>query len=242
MSYFSQAPYAVRLEWGPVGVQQLAPEVDCIVVLDVMSFSTCVDIAVGRGAVIYPYRWRDETAQKYGAERSAEVASGKRRFGDGWSLSPSSMLKVPAGLRLVLPSPNGSASAYLAKEFGKDVFAACLRNLQATAAACRRYPRILVVPCGERWSEDDSLRPSLEDYLAGGGLVAALGRSNASPEAHAARLAYEGLGAGRADALRGCGSAVELIGRGFAEDVELCLEEDVSRTACRLVDDHFVQA
>jgi 2-phosphosulfolactate phosphatase len=40
--------------------------------------------------------------------------------------------------------------------------------------------------------------------------------------------------------LRACGSAVELIGRGFTEDVELCLEEDVSRMACRLMEDHFV--
>ncbi|MGD9945913.1 MAG: 2-phosphosulfolactate phosphatase [Burkholderiaceae bacterium] len=246
MSCFSQAAFAVRLEWGAAAIRHLGAEVDCIVVVDVLSFSSCVSLAVERGARVYPYPWRDESALRYGAERGAEVASGKRRFGDGWSLSPQSMLKAHDGLRLVLPSPNGSACAYQARGLGKAVYSASLRNLRATALACGRHARVLVVPCGERWPDDDSLRPSFEDWLVAGGLVALLDRpcADLSPEARAAALAWRGFGAqpdaGLRAALAGCGSALELVERGFEGDVGLCLEEDASDLACRLDGDCFV--
>ncbi len=105
MNYFQQLPYSVRLEWGPAAIRQLGSEADCIVIIDIMSFSTCVNMAVERGGIIYPYPWRDETAQRYGEERGAEVASGKQRFSEGWSLSPQSMQRVTAGLKLCCRRP-----------------------------------------------------------------------------------------------------------------------------------------
>lgn len=240
MSYFSQTQFSVRLEWGQAAIRHLAPDVDCVVIIDIMSFSTCVSMAVDRGAVVYPYPWRDETSQQYGNARGAAVASGKRRFGDGWSLSPQSMLNAVSGLRLVLPSPNGSACSYHANGLSKTVYCASFRNLRATVAACHRYKQVLVVPCGERWPDDDGLRPSFEDYVGAGGIVSALGRRDASPEARAAAMVYDGLGSQRHEALSVCSSAVELTERGFAQDVALCLEEDVSNVACRLEGDRFV--
>lgn len=240
MRYFQQLPFSVRLEWGSAAIKQLGPEVDCIVVIDIMSFSTCVNIAVEQGAVVYPYPWGDETAQHYGNERGAAVASSKRRFAGGWSLSPQSMLNTTVGLKLVLPSPNGSACTFLARDLGKRVYCASLRNLAATAIACQSYDSILVVPCGERWADDNSLRPCLEDHLAAGGLVSALKRSSVSPEARMAALAYDALGSTRGGAFATCGSAIELTERGFAGDVALCLEENVSHIACRLEGDCFV--
>ena len=239
MSYFSQSRFSIRLEWGLSAIRHLASEVDCVIIVDIMSFTTCVNIAVERGAFVYPYPWRDESAQRYGAERGAQVASSKRRFTQGWSLSPTSLLGVPSGLRLVLPSPNGSACTYYVQELGKAVYAASFRNLSATVVACQSYERILVVPCGEQWS-DNNLRPSFEDYLAAGGVVSLLKRSNASPEALAAAMAYDGMDGRRAEMLNACGSAIELSERGFGDDIAMCLEEDVSRIACRLNADHFV--
>ncbi len=40
-----QRGYAVRCEWGVNGVATLAPTVDVLIVVDVLSFSTCVDVA-----------------------------------------------------------------------------------------------------------------------------------------------------------------------------------------------------
>lgn len=67
------------------------------------------------------------------------------------SLSPASLLDLPASARLVLPSPNG---ATLAAEAGEaPVFAASLRSARAVAAAAARLgPRVPLVLAGERWT------------------------------------------------------------------------------------------
>jgi 2-phosphosulfolactate phosphatase len=93
----------------------------------------------------------------------------------------------------------------------------------------------------ERWP-DGSLRPALEDLVGAGGIVAALGRPDASPEARAAALTYEALGVQRRATLADCTSARELVERGFAADVALCLDEDVSDVSARLANDCFVAA
>lgn len=235
-----QRAHGVRLEWGPAAIRQLGPEVDCIIVIDVLSFTSCVSVALERGAQIYPYPWRDERAVAYAAAHGAELARRTRGAAQGWSLSPGSLLKAHPGLKLVLPSPNGSSCTFLARDLGKPVYAASLRNLRATATACRRHERLLIVPCGERWGDDDSLRPCLEDHLAAGGLVQALNRQDLSPEARLAVQAYAALSpAERREALAACGSAQELVERGFAADLALCWEEDASDLACRLDGDCF---
>ena len=132
MVYFDQAQFDVRCEWGLPGIEQIAKS-DVIIVVDVLSFTTSVDIAVCRGAIIYPYRWKDETATTYARDRGAEVASSRSRFEGRFSLAPSSLVAVPSGLRLVLPSPNGSSLAFRAISTGAVVVAGCLRNASAVA-------------------------------------------------------------------------------------------------------------
>ena len=51
-----------RFDWDSAGAKGLAPAVDVLVVVDILSFSTAVDVAVARGAVVYPARWTDEHA------------------------------------------------------------------------------------------------------------------------------------------------------------------------------------
>ena len=43
---------SVMLEWGMAGVEALQERVSVIVIVDVLSFSTAVDVAVSQGAVI----------------------------------------------------------------------------------------------------------------------------------------------------------------------------------------------
>ena len=65
----------IRCDWGLTGLTHLSPSSDAIVIIDVLSFSTCVDIAVANGATVYPYRWRDASADVYAASRGAIAAS-----------------------------------------------------------------------------------------------------------------------------------------------------------------------
>lgn len=247
MSYFSQSGFGVRLEWGMAAVEQLAHDADCIVIIDVMSFSTCVSIGAERGALLFPYPWKDSSAKEYAQLKQAETANVDRRFsGSGYSLSPQTLLKLQAGNRLVLPSPNGSAITCKARAISAKtqdnsvaIFCGSLRNLQATASACAAYSNILIVACGEKWA-DGSLRPSLEDGYAAGGLAELLRSSSQpkslSPEATAAAAAFRVTSI---EQLRECASARELTERGFAADVDLCLQVNVSELACQLIDDAF---
>lgn len=127
MEWFSQRKFAVRLEWGISAVEHLAKEVDCVVIVDVMSFSTCVSLAVNNGASTYPYPWKDASAVEYGMKIGAFTASPERRFGgEGYSLSPASIKNISDGEKLVLPSPNGSAVSFKARDAGITVLAVVL--------------------------------------------------------------------------------------------------------------------
>ncbi len=239
-----QHGFGVRLEWGRAGARLLVPGAAVVVVVDVLSFSTAVSIAVEHGAAVYPHRVRDATAGERARDVGALLAN-PRRDGPGPSLSPASLTALRAGDRLVLPSPNGAACSLLAAEAGATVVAGCLRNASAVA----RYARslggpIAVVAAGELWP-DGGLRPGIEDLLGAGAVVAALEADGAdlrpSPEARLAAGAFAALRPGLAGTLAECASGRELIDRGFARDVELASEVDATSAVPVLVDEAFVR-
>jgi 2-phosphosulfolactate phosphatase len=51
---FDQAEYDLRCEWGLQGLRHLSPISDAVIVVDILSFSTAVDIVVARGAFVLP--------------------------------------------------------------------------------------------------------------------------------------------------------------------------------------------
>jgi 2-phosphosulfolactate phosphatase len=241
--FYEQIGFDARFEWGIEGVRRLAPRSDVIVIVDVLSFSTAVDIAVNRGARVLPYRWRDESALGYAQRAGALLAGDKRHptVDEPYTLSPSSLLTIPQGTLLVLPSPNGSTLAQTASELGPVVFAGCLRNASAIAAAARSIGGVItVIAAGERWEDGESLRPSFEDLVGAGAILSALAADAPSPEALAAIAAFEVAVADIASYLRECVSGRELIERGFKDDVRLAAERDVSRAAPVLRERAFV--
>jgi 2-phosphosulfolactate phosphatase len=94
------------MDWGRAGVQLLAREVDLVIVVDLLSFSTAVSIAVERGAAVIPYRVSDASAAAYARGIGATLA-GAHRSGPGPTLSPASLTALRGGERLVLPSRTG---------------------------------------------------------------------------------------------------------------------------------------
>lgn len=224
---YDQAEFAVRCEWGMPGVEHLAPISDVVIIVDVLSFCTCVDVAVGRGAAVYPFGFRNDSARTYAVVVGAQLASPQRSAG-GYTLSPASLLTIPPGTRLVLPSPNGST---LSVGTGNTpTLAGCLRNARTVAAVAHTLgERIAVIPAGERW-RDGSLRPAWEDWVGAGAIIAHLPGAR-SPEADAARAAYRNALPDLAGALRRCSSGKELIAAGYAADVDLAAALDVSDVA-----------
>lgn len=213
---FGQEGYRLRLEWGGEGVTALAA-CDVLIIVDVLSFTTSVDLVVARGGQVRPSRWRE----------------GVR------TLRPASLVNAE-GL-VELPSPNGSNLCALAAETGKHVLAGCLRNAEAVARrAMELGDTIGVIPAGERWGLDINesgtfgpLRPSIEDYLGAGAILDSL-HGNASPEARLAADAYRFTDV-RA-AVLSCVSGRELITYGHGADVALACEAGVSKAAPMLVD------
>ena len=103
-----QAGFDVRCEWGLAGISALAPTSDVVVVVDVLSFTTCVQVATANGATVLPYGFRDDTASDFAASSGALLASS--RDGRGYSLSPASLLRAPWSRVMPLPlcTPSGS--------------------------------------------------------------------------------------------------------------------------------------
>ena len=234
---FQQANYDIRCEWGEQGVLELSPTSDVVIIVDVLSFSTCVDMATASGATVYPYLWKDCRAREFAIAIDAElaVARGAGRF----SLSPALFLDVPTGTRVVLPSPNGASLSLATRD--TITLAGCLRNASAVAKASLQLgKRISVIPAGERW-EDNSLRPSLEDWIGAGAIFNRL-RGPLSPEAQAALDVYRSTGADLTQKIRTCGSGVELIDRGYATDVALASELDVSCCVPILCDKAYINS
>ncbi|GIG71525.1 2-phosphosulfolactate phosphatase [Phytomonospora endophytica] len=244
--YFAQRAYAVRFGWGPTEAAELASPDGCLVVVDVLSFTTAVSVVTQRGGRVLPYRWRDESARAFAVERDAELAVGRRQatVESPWSLSPAALRLAPVPERLVLPSPNGSTISAAAGD--GTVVAACLRNAGAVARwiAGQGFGTpsrpLAVIASGERW-RDGGLRPCLEDLLGAGAVLAALPGGGFSPEAELAAGAYSATPDVVA-AVRACGGGVELVSEGFPGDVDVAVEVDVSEVVPVLTDGAFADA
>lgn len=233
---FNQADFEIRVEWGLRGIAELAPFSDVVVIVDVLSFCTCVEIAVARGARVFPFRSHDESARAFAARMDAELA-GMRGSAARYSLSPQSLVEIPRGTRLVLPSPNGSTLTLATA--ATPTLAGCLRNARATAHAAKKFGKhIAVVPAGERW-HDGSLRPALEDWLGAGAILDALD-GNFSPEARAAREMFRALEHEIPHLVAQCGSGQELRAINFARDVELASALNVSDAAAHLREGAYI--
>jgi 2-phosphosulfolactate phosphatase len=234
---FDQAEFQVRCEWGLAGLRALGPVSDVVVIVDVLSFTTAIDIATARGGAVFPYPLKGESAASYAESLDAELASPDR--GSGFSLSPASLRSLPNGYRLALPSPNGAALSFAVDH--PVVLAGCLRNAAAVAqTAARVGSTVAVIPAGEMWSTGE-LRPSVEDWIGAGAVIDACPGTR-SPEASLAAGAFRHFREDLGETLRASSSGKELIERGFRLDVELAAELNVSTNVPRLVTRAFVSA
>jgi 2-phosphosulfolactate phosphatase len=247
-----QLPFTVRFEWGLDGARAVTSGADLAVVVDVLSFTTCVSVAVDRGAMVFPYPWNDAGAEDFAAHHDAQLAG--PRGGGGLSLSPSSLRDARTLDRVVLPSPNGSSIAHELARGVPLIAAVSLRNAAATAdwVAAQLPPDavVAVIAAGELWP-GGSLRPAVEDQIGAGAFIAGLaaagrggftpedGREGFAPEAAAAMAVFNAAEPRLADALRGCSSGRELIDAGYADDVEIAAELDAGTAVALLVDGAF---
>ncbi len=234
---FDQIEFDIRTEWGIKGAELLSPISDVIIIIDILSFSTSVDIALNNGAKVYPYQRNSSKIDEYATSLNAITADTDRNSRGKYSLSPTSLLNIPEKTQLVLPSPNGSA---LSLSAGKTLtLCGCFRNARAVAEyAVSKGKKISVVPAGEKWA-DGSLRPSFEDF-AGAGVVINFLKGELSPESRSAAEVYSGIRNELADQIKKCSSGKELIERGFEADIDLACEINVSNCVPGLINGAYI--
>lgn len=230
---------SVGLEWGPQGLRQLSESCECVVIVDVLSFSTSVAVAVARGAAVWPHSGSDR-AEELARAIGATLVRG-RNMREGRTLSPASLLDVTEGERLIMPTDNGSVISHAALMSGLTVVAGSIRNASAIAAwAAGRYSSIGLVPVGEQWP-DGTMRPCYEDLIGAGAIAGALrdlGADNGfTPDARAAAAAFD-----HRDSIAEVPSGRGLVDRGFAEDVRLAEILDADHVVPVLRDGRYVAA
>lgn len=242
--------HSLRFDWALQGADAIALDADVAVVIDVLSFTTTLTVALDGGTTVLPYRWNDSNAADYARKHDAVLAVGRSQAGAGQiSLSPATLRTAPPPERLVLPSPNGSTIAHHLSERAHTVLGASLRNASAVAQWISDHhdpatSSVAVIAAGERWP-DDSLRPAVEDLWGAGAVIAALrdrGWTSCSPEARTAAAAWTSVAAGIPAALSDSASGRELIDLGYADDVAIAAEVDHSVSVPLLHEHRFLAA
>jgi 2-phosphosulfolactate phosphatase len=168
-----QGRFSVRFDWGLSGARAISPKCDVAVVVDVLSFTTTLSVALDAGITVLPYPTRDAEAAAFAVDVDATLAVGRSvAHEDQISLSaPTIRNRAVPPERLVLPSPNGSTISYELQKSATTVVGASLRNADVVASwICDSYSpgtNVAVIAAGEQWP-DGTLRPALEDMWGAG--------------------------------------------------------------------------
>jgi 2-phosphosulfolactate phosphatase len=233
----TQSAFDIRFDWGIAGMAAIAAQAHAAIIVDVLSFSSCVEVACSRGARVWPYPFKDDSAQAFADRHHAILARSRSEASGAHSLSPASLSHVPLDTALVLPSPNGATLSHACTAL--HVYAACLRNASAVAAdASRSAQSIAVIAAGEKWP-DGSLRPALEDLLGAGAVIHSLAGLK-SPEAQMAEAAFLAMQPRLPQVIATCASGVELMQRGYEDDVVMAYQLNVSQTVTKLMNGCFI--
>ncbi|HMS34026.1 MAG TPA: 2-phosphosulfolactate phosphatase [Ignavibacteria bacterium] len=234
---YDQKEYDIRSEWGINGIETLARVSDVIIIADILSFSTSVDIAVSRGAIVFPYFYKNGSAVDFAFSKNAILAESDKLASDKYTLSPASLINIPANTKIVLPSPNGST---LSLSTGTTLtLSGSFRNAKAVAEfAMSKGKQISVIPAGEKWT-DGSVRYAVED-LAGAGAIISFLKGKLSPESRSALAVYKSIETELKEQIEKCVSGKELIERGFGKDIDLASDFNVSSCVPGMINGAYV--
>jgi 2-phosphosulfolactate phosphatase len=228
----------VRFDWGRRGAQSAAARGDILVVIDTLRFSTAAATAIHHGALVYPSALDAASISALAERVGGQIAS--YRYTPGaqaparFSLSPRSFLGIEPGVRVVLPSPNGSTCCQYGAQ-AAAIFVGALINAQAVAAAASQLLRsdvrlnATLLACGERWrvpDEEGALRFALEDYLGAGAMLSELPFAQ-TVEAQACAVTFQAMRDHIEEALWECESGQELRAKELGDDVRFASQLNI---------------
>lgn len=216
----------IDCEWGESGITANLSLFEVVIIVDVLSFSTCVDIALHNGAFVYPYQFKGNLAIEYARQHNALLA--KPRQQHELSLSPRSLQSLKPKDKLVLPSPNGATLTLICNN--TPTFTGCLRNAAAVAIAAKKLGnKILIIAAGERWKNNE-MRVAFEDIIGAGSIIAHLSGVK-SEEAKYAETLFNLSKKNEFKDIYNLKSGIELISIGFKHDIDEACRYNVSTIA-----------
>ncbi len=217
-----------HFDWGVFGVQQAVRRGDIIIVVDVLSFSTSVAIAVKNSAFIFPAKsdedamnLKDQFRTEISVKRNEVPSKGK------FSLSPATYYEIEPETKITLLSPNG-ATCTRQIDNSRSVFCGALVNCSTVAEAAfneavKQNNNITVVACGERLKGSDDIykiRMAVEDYLGAGAILSKIPLPKTA-ESIVCENAYGKLANHVPDLIWKCESGVELRAMNFGNDIHI---------------------
>lgn len=154
----------------------------------------------------------------------------------GFTLSPVSLIEFPTNSALVLPSPNGATLSLLSSK--AIVMTGCLRNAASVAKmAMKLGKKIAIIAAGERWP-NDTLRVAYEDLVGAGAIIYEINGTK-SVESNFALLAFKNSLENKFIDLVNCATSIELSKYGYAGDVKIALQYNVSNVTPVLKEQYF---
>lgn len=245
---FSQAPFKGKMEWGRRGAREAAERGDIVIIVDVLSFSSAIVAALSAGAIIFPYppnldgnKYANSIGAKYILGRAEAARTGNP------TLSPVTFNEEHRNQRYVLSSLNGAYCSWIASRVPALLIGSLL-NASAVAVIAEELQQetgadITVVACGELWNDagenEDRLRPSIEDYLGAGAILAELSGKK-SAEAEVCSGAFKSTESRLKELVWDSGSGRELRERGYEEDVHYCSQLNLTDIVPVLKEGRFI--
>ncbi len=201
----------------------------CCVVLDVLRATTCMTTALEHGAQrILPVAEVEEALALRAAAEEPVLLCGERGAvrisGFDAGNSPLEFTEEAVrGRTLVMTTTNGTR-AILAASGAARILIGCMRNAQATAQRALEAGLPVTLLCA-----GTAGRYSMEDVLAAGAILAAMG-AEADDLGQTARILWEQHKTDPIPLLRHTRHTQRLIALGMEDDVRFCMEPSVTDT------------
>ncbi len=217
-----------HFDWGVHGVKQAVKKGDIIIIVDVLSFSTSVAIAVKNSAFIFP-ALSNEDAVNIKDQFNTEISVKRNEVPSkgNFSLSPATYYEIEPETKIALLSPNG-ATCTKQVDNSQSVFCGALVNCSTVAEAAfneavKQNSNITVIACGERLKGTDDIykiRMAVEDYLGAGAILSKIPLPKTA-ESIVCENAYGKLVNHVPDLIWKCESGVELREINFGNDIHI---------------------
>ena len=210
-----------------------------VVVTDILRATTTITFAVANGATVITPVLTPEDAFRLAADQPNTLIGGERGGVkvNGFDLgnSPREYTEsVVSGRQIVLTTTNGTRTLQACRD-AERILVGSFFNLSAIVDQLAQVEGELVIACSGREGGFCT-----EDTVFAGACVAALGDTQLTDAAEAAKILYQTHSEDLLGMLKNCYHGQRLASIGLGEDLEFCAQVDLVDVAPHLIDGRII--